>query len=176
MRDGRNQLGFRAAFEAQAERLACVEHLLDNLVQLVDLDRIDCLVDVLVARLRDRFGERQVESPHARAKHVLEAQQHRKPDAAAAQLRHHVHDVDAERAVIERQHRHVATLVDSEKTVAPGVDSIQFGSILDAPGRSVTVRSGWASSSRSASTALTTRSVQTYPHPSKRRAPSRECP
>ncbi len=91
VRQARDQLGLRAALEAHAVRPAGVEHLLDDLVQLVHLDRVDAAIDVAVARLGDRRCERLVEPPHPGAQHVLEADQHgelrRRGGAARRRLR-----------------------------------------------------------------------------------------
>ncbi len=48
-----DEFGLRAAFEPVAEGLPGLQDLLDDLAQLVDLDREDALVDVPVARLAD---------------------------------------------------------------------------------------------------------------------------
>ena len=133
LRQARDELRLRAALETHAVRPARVEQLVDDLVQLVHLDRIDAAVDVAVVGLGDRAAERLVDAPHLRAQHVLEAQQHRELHAAAAQLVHDVDDVDRRAGLVERAHGHVAVRVHEEERVAPARDPVELGGVLDRP-------------------------------------------
>src|SRR5690606_22805811 len=110
-----------------------VEQLVDDLVELVDLDRIDAPVDVLVPGLRDRVLERLVDALDLRAQHVLEPDQDRELYAAAAQLLDDVDDVHRRRGRIERTHGNVPVLVDEEVGVAPARDAIELRRIGNAP-------------------------------------------
>ena len=56
---GGHQLGLGTALQSHAKRSARVEDLLDHLVELVDLDRVDATVAALVTRFIDGVGERQ---------------------------------------------------------------------------------------------------------------------
>ena len=77
-----DQFGLRAALQAQAVRLAGVEHLFDDFVQLIHLDRIDRLIAAAVAGVGDRRVERFDQPPHSGAQHVLKPHQHRRHDVA----------------------------------------------------------------------------------------------
>ena len=69
--------GLRAGFEAEAVGPAEVEHLLDDLPLLVDLDRIDAEVAALVLVLRDRGLEGVVDVLQPVLQDVAEADQRR---------------------------------------------------------------------------------------------------
>ena len=57
-----DQLRLAARLQPEVERRARVEDLLDDLAQLVDLDREHAAVDILVARFLDRRLERVVDA------------------------------------------------------------------------------------------------------------------
>jgi hypothetical protein len=63
--------------EPHSIRPAGVEKLVDDLVELVHLDRVDGTIDVAVPGLLDRRAERLVEALNARAQYVLETDEHR---------------------------------------------------------------------------------------------------
>ena len=79
------QLRLRAGLEAEVVRLAEVEHFLDDLPLLVDLDRIDAAVAALVLMLRDGAWKRRVDVAEAVLEDVGEADEHREADAAELQ-------------------------------------------------------------------------------------------
>ena len=110
VRQRRDQFRFRTAFEAEAIRLAGVEHLLDHFVQLVDLDRIHRLIRAAVTCVGDGGVERFDQPPHSGAQNVLKAHQHRRRHVASRGGLHHFENVDGQIFVEQRSNRRVAGL------------------------------------------------------------------
>ena len=82
----RLQFGLRTAFEADTMRAAETYDLFDDVPLLVHLDRIHADVPTLIPVLRDGGLERVMDVPNTVTKDVLEADQHRQPDAAQLQV------------------------------------------------------------------------------------------
>ena len=82
----REQLGLAAGLEAEMICLAGIDDLLDDLAQLVHLDREDAAIMALVADLVDRAAERLVDRLDAVAQQILEADDERKSEPASARL------------------------------------------------------------------------------------------
>ena len=102
MRDHRQQLGLGAGLEAEPVRPAEVEHFLDDLPLLVDLDRIDAAVAALVLVLRDGRLEGGVNLAEAMSQDVGEADQHRQADAAQLQPIDQLLEVDGVGRILGR--------------------------------------------------------------------------
>ena len=88
------QLGLGAGLQAEVERLAEVEDLLDDVPLLVHLDRVDAAVVALVVVLLDGGLEGVVDLADAVAQDVGEAEQDRQLDAAGLQLIDQLLEVD----------------------------------------------------------------------------------
>ncbi len=134
LRQRRNQLGFRPALQAQAIRSPGIENLVDNLVQLIDLDRIDAAIHVAVTGLVDGGGKSLVQAPDLRAQDVLKADQNRKLDPAQAQLVDDRDDIQGRILVVMRVDGHVTVLVDEKIGLAPAFDPIKLAGLTDGPG------------------------------------------
>ena len=76
-REGDQQFGLTAGFEADAERSAKLDDLFDDAGLLVHFDRIDAPPLPLVFMLGDRFQKAGRQSLYARRENVGEADQHR---------------------------------------------------------------------------------------------------
>jgi hypothetical protein len=139
-RQRRHQLGLGAALETEVVGLAGVEHFFHHLVQLVHLDRVHAAVAVAVAGVGERHVEGLVQAAHARAQHVLEAQQQRPGHAAAARFSRHLHHVDRKRPLREWLHGDVAGGVHMEEAVGPALQRVQRFGILGRPGHSPLIR------------------------------------
>ena len=111
---------FRLAAALQPEVVfrARVEDFLHDLTQLVDLDRENAAVRLLVAGLRDGAGERLADRLHAVAQEVLETDDQREAVALFARFLHDGHHVDGRALVLQGRDLAIALRVD-RKIPAP---------------------------------------------------------
>ena len=130
----RQQLGLAAHFEAEAERLAVAIHLFDHQALLVHLDREHRGVAILVVVLGDRLRERVVQMLEPVREDVGEAHHHRRRELAFLQSLHDVEQVDLALGVHVRPHHEVPGGVHAEVALAPGVDLVELGGVVDRPG------------------------------------------
>ncbi len=93
--EGDHQLGLGAGLEAVVEILARGDDLIDNLAELVDLDREHAAVFTPVAFLLDGLAEHFVELHDAMAQQVLEPDDHRRLQAHAEGLVDDIEHADA---------------------------------------------------------------------------------
>ena len=131
--DHREQLGLGAGFEAELVRPAEVEHLLDDLPLLVDLDRIHAAVGALVVVLRDGRLEGGVNLAKAMSQDVGEADQHRQADAAQLQPIDQFLEVDGLGWILGGVHLDVTGAVHREVSVPPACHFVELAGVLHAP-------------------------------------------
>ncbi len=123
--EGDHQFRLGAGLEAVGVVLAGGDDLVDDLAQLVDLDREYAAVGALVALVLDGFPEDLVELGDPVAEKVLKADDHRGLEAHAERLIHDVHDADGP-AIGEGLDVDEAIGVDPEVTRAPALEPIEF--------------------------------------------------
>ena len=128
MRDDGQQLGLRSGLEAEVVRPAEVEHFLDDLPLLVDLDRIDAEVLALVRVLRDRRLEGVEDVAEPLLEDVAEPDQDRQADAAQLQVVDQLLQVDGLAGVLGGVHPDVAVRRDGEVVLAPAFDLVELAS------------------------------------------------
>ncbi len=129
------KLGLRTALEPESEVGAAAIDLFDDEALLVDLDRKDGGVAVLVVVFGDGRGEGVVQRFQAVAQDVREAQHHRRREVACAEFLHDLVDVDLARAVAAGPADDVARGIDAEIAAAPGARRVELLGVFDAPGR-----------------------------------------
>ena len=101
-RDHGQQLGLAAGLEAEAVLAAEVQHFLDDLPLLVDLDRVDAAVAALVLVLADGALKRRVNLAEPVLEDVGEAEQDRGAQAAQLEPIDQALEVDAARRLLGR--------------------------------------------------------------------------
>ena len=101
-RDDGQQLRLGAGLEAELVGLAEVEHLLDDLPLLVDLDRVDAAVAALVLVLGDGGLKGGVDLAEPMLEDVGEADEDRQADAAELQAIDQLLQVDGARRILGR--------------------------------------------------------------------------
>ena len=133
--DGHDGEQFRlgADFQAEAELLAVAVHLFDHQALLIDLDRENRRVAVLVVVLGDGGGEGLGEVAQAVRENIGEADDHRRVQVAGLQALHDVVQVDFARGVLIRADHHMALGIDRKVTFAPGFHLVQIQRLLDLP-------------------------------------------
>ena len=102
------QLGLGAGLETEAVFAAEIEHFLDDLALLVDLDRVDAHVAAFVLVLRDGRLEGVMDVPEPVPEDVAEADEHRQLDAAQHQVVGELLEVDGLRRVLGRMDEDMA--------------------------------------------------------------------
>jgi hypothetical protein len=137
----REELGLAAGLEAEAEVGAAAVDLLDDEALLVDLDREDGGVAVLVVVLGDGRGEGIVQGPQTVAQDVGKAKHHRRGQVARLELAHDLVEVDLALAAPVGPAHGVAGGVDAEVARSPGPDRVELLGVLYAPVRSRRYRS-----------------------------------
>ena len=130
------QLGLGAGLEAEAVFAAEIEHFLDDLALLVDLDRVDAHVAAFVLVLRDGRLEGVVDVSDPVAEDVAEADEHRQLDPAQHQVVGELLEVDRLRRVLGRMDEDVARRRDGKVALAPPVDLVELGRVADGEGLS----------------------------------------
>ena len=129
-RDGQ-ELGLRAGLEAEPVLAAEIEHFLDDLPLLVDLDRVDAHVAAFVLVLRDGRLEGVVDVADAVPEDVAEPDEHGQLDAAQHQMIGELLEVDRLGGVLGRMDQHVTRGRDGEVALPPAVDFVEFGRVAD---------------------------------------------
>ncbi len=99
-RERRDQLRFRAGFEAKMKFLAGVDDLFDHLPQLVHLDREDPAVVVAETEFVDRTLEGAVDRFNAMPQQILKTNHERKSEAARPRFLHDFENVDRSAALL----------------------------------------------------------------------------
>ena len=127
----REQLRLAAHLETEAEGLAVAVHLFDHQALLVHLDREHRGVAVLVFVLGDRLRERVVQMLEAVREDVGKANHHRRREFTLLEALHDLEQVDFALAVHVRPNDEVAGFVHAEVALAPGVDLVELGCVLD---------------------------------------------
>jgi hypothetical protein len=139
-RHHRQQFRLAADFEPEPERLAVAIHLFDDEALLVHLDGEHRGVLVLVVVLGDRLRERVMQMLEPVRQDVREAHDHRSRELALLEALDHVEEVDLARRAHVRADHEVSGGIHAEVALAPGVDLVELGGILDRP-RDGTTRS-----------------------------------
>ena len=134
-RDGQ-QLGLGAGFEAEPVFPAEIEHFLDDLPLLVDLDRVDADVAAFVLVLRDGGLEGVVDVAEPVAEDVAEADEHRDLDPAQHQVVGELLEVDGLRRILGRMDQDVTRRRDGEVALPPAVHFVELGGVADGEGLS----------------------------------------
>ncbi len=134
VRQRRDQLRLRATLETQAIRFAGVEHFLDDLVHLIDLDRIDRLIGAAVTGIGNRRLESLHQPPHSGAQNVLKTHEHWRRYITLCRGFDDFENVDREVFVEQRAHGRMTRVVDEIEPVAPRTHRIQFFGARDRPG------------------------------------------
>ena len=133
-RHDREQLRLGPGLEAEVVRPAEIEHFLDDLPLLVDLDGIDAEVLALVRVLRDRRLEGAVNVGEPLPQDVAEPDENRQADAAELQVIDELLQVDRALGVVRRVDADVAVRTDGEVALAPAVDLVELARVRDGPG------------------------------------------
>ena len=131
--EGGDQFRFRPGLEAKMKLLARVHDLFDDFAQLVDLDRKNAAVVVLVTEFAHRALEGAVDRMDAVTQEILEADDEGKPEPARARFVHDFENVDRAAVFLERANLGVAGGVDGEIASAPALDVIGRDRRLDVP-------------------------------------------
>ena len=133
--DGQHGQQFRlgAGFQAEVERLAEIENLLDDVPLLVHLDRIDAAVVALVLEFARWRLEGLGDLADAMAQDVGEANEDRQLIIAVAQFVDELLEVDRFFGRLVGVNGDVAELVDAEVAFAPVADAVGFDGIDDLP-------------------------------------------
>ena len=133
--DGK-QLRLGAGLQPEAVLAAEIEHFLDHLALLVDLDRIDADVAPLVLVLRDRGPEGVMDVADAVAQDVAEPDEHRQLDPAEQEVIGELLEVDRARRILRRVHEHVTGRGDRKIALSPPLHLVELGGIGDGEGPS----------------------------------------
>ena len=118
-RDDGQQLRLGAGLEAEVVRPAEVEHLLDDLPLLVDLDRIDAEVLAFVLVLGDGRLEGPVDVGEPLAEDVAEADENRQADAAQLEVIDQLLQVDPALGILGGVDADVPVRSDGEVASCP---------------------------------------------------------
>ena len=120
------QLRLGPGLEAEAVFAPEIEHFLDHLALLVDLDRVDADVAALVLVLGDRRLEGVVDVGDAVPEDVAEPDQHRQVDPAQHQVIDELLQVDGAGRVLGRMDQDVPVGRDREVALPPALDLVEL--------------------------------------------------
>ncbi len=127
------QLGLRSDLETEAELLAVAINFLDHEALLVDLDRKNRRIAVLVIVFHDRGVECIRQMAQAMREDVGKSNHDRRVQIARLESLDDVVEIDLVRCVHTWADDHVAITIDREIALAPGLDLIQVQRVLDLP-------------------------------------------
>ena len=166
LRGDGEQLRLGARLEAEAVLAAEIEHFLDDLALLVDLDRVDADVAPCVLVLGDGRLEGVVRCRRRRCRRMSRKRMSTgQPDAAEHQVIGQLLEVDGPGRVLRGMNQHVPLRRDGEVALPPAVHLVEFGGVADGKDLSrlpvtVTARRGCAHATND--THLFLRSGQTF--------------
>jgi hypothetical protein len=129
----RQQFGFRAGFQAELIRPAVLEDLFHYLALLVDLNRVDATVVVLVVVLGDGVLERLVHLTQAVLQNFPETDQDRQRDAPELKIVDQFLQVDGAAGILLRVDQQVAVFADREVPLAPAGYVVEFCRLRGGP-------------------------------------------
>jgi hypothetical protein len=127
------QLRLGASLESEPVGEAEAHELFDDLMLLVDLDRIDATVTALVAVLADRELEATEQRAETAVEDVREANQQRQVEPAALQIEHQIEQIDPPAFGTRGCRFHVTGIVDGEVTARPSGDVVQQRRLFGRP-------------------------------------------
>src|SRR4030095_536931 len=113
-------------FETEFVRPAEVEHFLDDLALLIDLDGIDAEVLAFVRILRDRRLERVEDVAEPVLQNVAEPDQNRETETAKLQMFDKLLQVDGLVGFLRRMDADVSVRSDGKIVFPPPVDFVQL--------------------------------------------------
>src|ERR1043166_2783822 len=123
--------------------LTRLDDLFDHLAQLIDLDRKNPAVMILVTELGHRVLKRPIDRLDAIPQQILEPDDERKTEASLLGFVYDSEDVDRAAFFLEWPHLDVAGTVDREIAGAPAINVISGNSGFNVPlGLHFFVRSG----------------------------------
>ena len=134
LRGDGHQLGLRARLEAEPVLPPEIEHFLDDLALLIDLDRVDTHVTAFVLVLCDGRLEGVVDVAEPVAEDVPEADEHRNLDPAQHQVVGELLEVDGLGRILGRMDEDMTRRRDGEVALAPPVDFVELGRVADGEG------------------------------------------
>src|SRR5205807_9825723 len=105
VRERRYKFRLGSTFQAEPKGPACFQDLLDDLMKLIHLDRVDANIRISVSRLFNSLAECCIEFCDARAKQILKPDKQRKLDSLLPQILNDFIDVDADGITQNRTHR-----------------------------------------------------------------------
>ena len=128
---GDHQLRLGAGFQAVAVLVAGFADLVDDLLHLVALDRVDALVAAFVFVFHHGLAEGLVQFRDPRREDLRKAQDQRRVDALLAQMLDDLEDVAAQVLVPGRMDFKMALAVHPEEAIAPLFDAVHGAGVLD---------------------------------------------
>ena len=127
------KLSLRSAFQTKTERASRFKNLLDDLMELIHLDRIHTDIGISVAGLFNGLTECGIELGNSRAKKILKTDEQRKLNPLLPQVLNDLIHIDTYRITQYRPYREMAFFVDAEIGFTPQRDPVQIFRIFDRP-------------------------------------------
>src|SRR5437870_10376492 len=93
-RERGDQFRFAARFEAKVKLLACVDDFFDHFAQLIDLDRKNAAIFVLITELRHRRPKDTINRFDAVPQQILKSDYERKPKVSRARFINNLEEDD----------------------------------------------------------------------------------
>ena len=72
-----SQLRFTAGLESEMKRAPCIDDFLDDFTELIDLDRENTAINILITKLSNGGSKSFVNRPHPMPKKILKPDHHR---------------------------------------------------------------------------------------------------
>ena len=124
-RKRRDHLRFTARLDAEMILLARVDDLLDDLAKLVDLDRENAAVGVLVAALLDGLGKRLIQATDTIAKKIMATNQKGETQPSILGLSDQFHQVDLLTLAAPRPHGGMSRRVHDHVSLRPSLHVVE---------------------------------------------------
>src|SRR5260370_21823945 len=99
-----DQLWFASSFKAKMKLFAGIDDLLDDLTQLIDLNRKNAAVLIFVIELSDRILKRAVDRLDAVTQQVLKPNHQGKPDVSRACLINYRQQIHGTPITLQQHH------------------------------------------------------------------------
>ena len=113
--------------------LTGIDNFFDHFAQLIDLDRKNTAILILVAELRDRVLKCAVDRFDAVPEQILKPDDQRETQTAIARFIYDFENVDRAAVFLQRLGDDVAGWVDSEITAAPAIDIVGGDCCVNVP-------------------------------------------
>ena len=128
-----DQFRLASGFETKMKLLAGIDNFFNDFAQLINLDRKNTAILILVTELRYRLLKCAVYRFDTVTEQILKSDDQRETQTAIARFIYDFQDVDRAAVFLQRSGHHIPGWVDGEITAAPAIDIVGRDRCVNVP-------------------------------------------